>query len=72
MMDRDEILRRILEEEDYIRCPKFANSLSKFVAKYGEGVENTVISRLLMCTTEEIECLYEDIVKQLREEMTGE
>ena len=69
-MDKDDIQRRIREEEDYIRCPKFANSLTKFVSKNSEGVENNVIARLLMCTPEEIECLYEDAVKQLREEMT--
>lgn len=68
-MDRDDVQRRIQEEEDYIRCPKFANSLSKFVAKNSDGIENKQIAKLLMVSEEEVECLYEDAVTALREEM---
>lgn len=69
IMDRDDVQRRIRDEEDYIRCPKFANSLSKFVAKNSEGIDNKQIARLLMISAEEVETLYEDAVQALREEM---
>lgn len=68
-MDKNELKKRILEEEDYIRCPKFNNSLNKFLAKNGDGVENKVIARLLMITEDEVEKLYIECVKDLREEM---
>ena len=68
-MDKDEISKRIREEEDYIRSPKHANSLTKFLAKNSEGVENKVIARLLMIPEEKVEEIYEDAVKQLRAEM---
>ena len=55
MIDKTEIQRKITTEEDYIRCPKFANSLNKFTLKNSEGVENSAIARLLMMSEEEVE-----------------
>lgn len=68
-MDRDDLTKRVAEEEDYIRCPKFSNSLTKFLAKNSEGAENSVIARLLMIPEEKVEEIYDEAVKKLREEM---
>lgn len=68
-MDKEDILKRVREEEDYIRCPKCSNSLAKFLAKNSEGVENSVIARLLMIPEEQVELLYQDAVQKLRAEM---
>ena len=68
-MDKEDIQKRVKEEEDYIRCPKCSNSLSKFLAKNSEGVDNNIIARLLMIPEEKIEELYQEAVKKLREEM---
>ena len=68
-MDKDDLLKRILEDEDYVRCPKFSNSLTKFLAKYDEGVDDTIIARLLMVPEEQVKALYEEAVAKLREEM---
>lgn len=68
-MDKEDSLKRIREEEDYIRCPKCNNSLLKFLAKNSEGVENNIIARLLMIPEEKVEELYQEAVKKLREEM---
>jgi hypothetical protein len=67
-MERNEILKKILEEEDYIRCPKFSNSLNKFTEK-NESSENPTIARLLMMSEEEVERVYQEAVQQLREDM---
>lgn len=71
-MDREDIAKRVTEEEDYIRCPKFSNSLTKFLAKNSEGVENSVIARLLMIPEEKIEEIYDEAVQRLRKEMADE
>lgn len=68
-MDKDEVQRRIKEEEDYIRCPKCSNSLTKFVAKNPEGVENKIIGRLLMLPEEKINEIYREAIKRLRDRM---
>jgi len=70
-MEKSEILIKILQEEDYIRCPKFSNSLNKFTEKY-EVSENPTIARLLMMTEEEVERTYQEAIQILREEMEDE
>jgi len=69
-MDKIEIVKKIVEEEDYIRCPKMSNSLSKFMSKNPDGVENTVIARVLLMTEEEIEAIYQESIAQLRLKMS--
>jgi len=71
-MDRDDISKRVQEEEDYVRCPKCSNSLSKFLAKNPDGVDDTIISRLLMMPEEKIHEIYQEAVKALREKMKEE
>lgn len=71
-VDKTDIQKRILEEEDYARCPKYNNSINKFTAENSEGVENSVIARLLMISEEEVESKYQEAVLLLREEMADE
>lgn len=71
-MDKDDILKRVKEEEDYVRCPKCSNSLAKFLAKNSEGVEDSVIARLLMISEEKVQEIYEEAIKELRKEMKEE
>lgn len=68
-MDRNELSARVTTDEDYIRCPKFGNSLSRFINKNPDGIENDAIARLLLTTEEEVNRLYEEAVALLREEM---
>jgi hypothetical protein len=70
-MDKAEILKKILEEEDYIRCPKFSNSITKFTEK-NETSENPTIARLLMLSEEEVERIYQEAIQTLREDMEDE
>lgn len=72
MADKDDIQKRIREDEDYIRSPKFSNSLQKFLAKNPDGAEDSVIARLLSMPEEEIEAIYQEAVTALREEMSDE
>lgn len=68
-VEKSEMLKRILDDEDYIRCPKFSNSLNKFTQKNSEGVENSTIARLLMMSEEEVEAKFQEAVQKLREAM---
>lgn len=71
-MDKDESQQKVLTEEDYVRAPKFSNSLAKFVARNSDGVENATIARLLMISEEEVEKIFNEAVEMLREEMVDE
>jgi len=68
-MNRLELIKRILQEEDYIRCPKFNNSLNKFLSRNLNEVENSTIARLLMMSEDEVEKIYEEAIVKLRELM---
>lgn len=68
-MDKNELQKRVQDEEDYVRAPKFSNSLAKFLARNSDGVENATIARLLMVTEEEVEQIYAEAIRILREDM---
>jgi hypothetical protein len=65
-MEKNEIQRRIQEEEDYIRCPKCSNSVNKFLSRNPDGAEDSVIARFLMVSEEKVKELYLEAVKMLR------
>lgn len=69
MTDRDDILRKVMEEEDYIRSPKFANSVSKFLAKNPDGADDTAIARFLSLTEEQVQQIWLEAVEDLKAEM---
>jgi len=69
MMDKDEIQKRVLEDVDYIRSPKNSNSITKFLAKNPEGVEDSVIARLLVTSEDRVKKIYEEAVKMLQKFM---
>lgn len=73
-MDKNELQKRVLEEEDYVRAPKYGNSLSKFIARnmHSDGVENATIARLLMIPEEEVEKIFQEAIEILRKEMVEE
>lgn len=66
---KQDIAKRVNDEEDYIRCKKFSNSLNKFVANFPDGVDNSVIARILMIPEDQIEVIYNEAVLKLRAEM---
>lgn len=72
MDSKEDLQKRVLEEEDYVRAPKFSNSLSKFLARNSDGVENATIARLLMIPEEQVEQIFEEAVVMLREKMADE
>ena len=70
--DKEELQQKVLTEEDYVRAPKFSNSLAKFIARNSDGVENATIARLLMIPEEQVEEIYAEAVLKLREGMVDE
>jgi ERCC4-type nuclease len=71
-MEKNEMETKILEDEDYVRCPKSANSLTKFLSKNGDGVENATIARLLMISEEKVQEIYEVAAAEIRKGMEEE
>jgi len=72
MTDKNELQEKVQTEEDYIRAPKYSNSLNKFVAHNSDGVENATIARLLMIPEDQVEEIYQEAIVKLREGMVDE
>ena len=71
-VEKDNVLKKILEEEDFIHAPKFGNSLNKFLAKNDNLLENTAVGRLLLLPESEVERLYQESIVALRKEMVSD
>lgn len=69
MSNKEDLKKKILEEKDYIKCPRSLNSLEKYLAKSPEVVENKTIARLLMINEEEVETIYQEAVQIIKEEL---
>jgi hypothetical protein len=69
-VEKDNLLKRILEEDDFVHAPKFGNSLNKVLAKSDNILENGAIGRLLLIPPDEVERIYQESVVELRKGMT--
>lgn len=69
-MSKEDIQKRIQSEEDYVRAPKFSNSLNKLMSKYDNGLENPAIAKALMIPEEKVAEIYEEAVELIREQMS--
>lgn len=67
MTKKKTVKEKILEDEDFIYCPRLGNSLKKLIDKNPEGVDNERIAKVLMMTEEEVEETYESALKKFRE-----
>lgn len=72
MSNKEDLKKKVLEEKDFIKCPRSFNSLEKYLAKSAEVVEDKTIARLLMIDEKEVEHLYQEAVGMIRERMNEE
>lgn len=68
-MNSKDFQKKILEEEDFIKCPKSGNSVKKFISKNPNGVENSTIAKLLLITEKKVEDLYKESIEILKKYM---
>lgn len=66
MKDKEIIKKRIIEEEDFIYCPRLGNSLSKLIEKYPDGIEDERIEKVLLISPQELKEIYESAIKKLK------
>ena len=64
--DLKALKKRILEEEDFIYCPRLGNSLSKLVQKNPDGVEDERIEKVLLMSQKDIKKWYNSALEKLR------
>jgi DNA-directed RNA polymerase specialized sigma24 family protein len=55
-----------MEEEDFIDCPKFNNSIKQLIEKNPEGIDDETIAKILNMSVEEVEQTYQNAIKKLQ------
>jgi hypothetical protein len=66
MKDKKMIKKKIMEDEDFIYCPRLGNSLSKLIDKHPDGIDDERIEKVLLMTTKELEATYQSALAKLR------
>jgi hypothetical protein len=66
-VSKEDVKKRVLEEIDFIKSYKYANSLNKFLSRNTKELDDSTIARLLMIEKDEVEEIYQKAVAILRE-----
>lgn len=69
-MEQNETQEQILNNENFIKSNKYHNSLSNFLIENPDGVEDSVIAKVLLMSEDEVKEVYAQAVVKLRELMT--
>lgn len=59
--------KKIMEDGDFIYCPRLGNSLSKLIERYPDGVDDDRIQKILLLSEKEVNEIYESAIRKLRE-----
>lgn len=71
-MEKSDLQKKIREDEDFIKSPKFNNSINKYLAKNDKPLENGTIGKMLLISEEEVEEIYKESIAKLRKEMVDD
>jgi hypothetical protein len=72
MKDKKMIKKKIVEDEDFIYCPRLGNSLNKLIEKHPDGVDDERIQKLLLMSAKELEAIYQSALQKLRNALKDE
>jgi len=70
--DKKLVKKRIMEEKDYIYCPRLGNSVEKLVEKNPDGINDDRIQKVLLLTRQELNKWYSSAIQKLREKLNEE
>lgn len=68
-MITEEVLHKLNHDPSFINLKRFNYSLEKLLERYPTGVPDRIIALALNITEEEVEIIYQDIIKQLQEKI---
>lgn len=69
MKDKRVLKKKIMEDPDFIYCPRLGNSLRKLVDKHPDGIDEERIEKVLLMSTKEVEATYLSALEKLRKVM---
>jgi len=63
---KKELKERILEDEDFIYCPRLGNSLEKLIEKNPEGVDDERIAKVLLMEEKEVLSIFAQAIEKIK------
>lgn len=69
MKNKDELREKILNDDDFIYCPRLGNSVKKLLQKNPGGIDDERISKVLLISVEEVKKVYESALDKIRKGM---
>ena len=68
VINKEDAKKKIAEEEDFIKCPRFKDSLKAFLSKSQiEEIDDKVIARLLLIEEADVQKIYDEAIKSIKE-----
>lgn len=67
--NKEAIKQKIMEEEDFIYCPRLGNSVKNLIESNSEGVDYERMSKVLLMSVDEIQVIYAAAVKKIRKKI---
>jgi len=61
-----DVKKKILEDEDYIYCPRLGNSLERLIEKNPEGVDDERIAKVLLMEEKEVLSIFAQALEKIR------
>ncbi len=65
-MTLEEAKKRVETDPKFIYSKRFENSLEKCLERYPDGAPDKVIAQVLLLTEDEVEEIYQKVVKKLQ------
>jgi len=63
---KKELKERILEDEDFIYCPRLGNSLEKLIEKNPEGIDDERIAKVLLMEEKEVISIFAQAIEKIK------
>jgi len=65
----DEKKLKLTQEEDYIDCPKFNNSIKQLIDRNPDGIDDETIAKVLNMSVDEVEKTYQNAINKLKKSL---
>ena len=74
MKNKSVIKQKILEEEDFIYCPRLGNSLQNLMdmVENSNGLSDDRICKILLISQKELDSIYSSAIEKLRKKVMGD
>lgn len=69
LKDKQAIVDKIKNDEDYIYCPRLNNSLKSFVNTHPDGVDEERIAKVLLIDVNEVKSIFNNAIKKIRKKL---